>query len=95
MNKLVYHIIQYTLTDFQAIPSSLASTHMPALYHSVYTVLCKTQRLEARRRAKLGESKIATKLADKILSHASILLKRDGRTYLRLFHGSMSPLFFL
>ena len=54
----------------------------------VYCIMYKTQRLEARHRAKLGESKIATKRADKILSNASILLKCDGRTYLRLFHGS-------
>ena len=80
------------------LSSLLFSTHSPIfkplhrvwplLYHSVYTVLClKTQSLEARRRAKLGESKIATKLCDKILSNTSIVLKRDGHTYLRLFHG--------
>ena len=39
--------------------------------------------MEARRRAKLGKSKVATKLGDKTLSNASILLKRDGHTYLR------------
>ena len=32
MNKLVYHIIQSTLTDFQAIPSSLASTVSLCVY---------------------------------------------------------------
>ena len=49
----------------------------------------RSRRLEARRRAKLGESKIATKLADKItIKRISILLKRDGHTYLRLFYGS-------
>ena len=70
----------------------------PLLYHSVYTVLYKTQRLQARRRAKLGESKIATKFADKILSSASIA---SNAMAIRIYVSStvptckMSPLFFL
>ena len=83
MNKLVYHIFSTHSPIFKPFHRV-----WPLLYHSVYTVLCKMQRLEAWCRAKLGESKIATKLADKTLSYASILLKRDGNTYLRLFHGS-------
>ena len=40
------------------------------MHHFVYIVLCKMQRLEARQRAKLDKSKIATKPANKTLSNA-------------------------
>ena len=84
--KLNHNFVEQTCLSYY-----LVHTHR-FLSHSIESVLycmtlCilyyvrKTQRLEARRRAKLGESKIATKLADKTLSNASILLKRDGHTY--------------
>ena len=60
----------------------------PEQYHFVYIVQAQSQRLEARRHANLGEGKIATKLANKKLSNASIALKRGGHTYSRPFHLS-------
>ena len=64
------HNIEQTCLSHYLVHTHRFSSHSivwPPLYHSVYTVLYKTQRLEAWRRAKLGESKIATKFADKTL----------------------------
>ena len=89
--KLNHNIDEQTCLSHYLVHTHRFSSHSieSGLYCiTVYTELYKTQRLEARRRAKLGESKIATKFADKTLGNASIPLKRDGHTYLRLFHGS-------
>ena len=75
-----------SLTDFQAISSIDCITCVYTVYIDYVRRKALAQRLKTRRRAKLGESKIATKLVKKTLYNASIVLKRGDHTYSRLFH---------
>ena len=86
----------HALTDFRAILSSLFDC-----ITFLYIVLClrTTQRLEAMATGEMGESKIATKLANKTLSNASIVFKCVGHTYIHVYStvptSKISPFSFL